>query len=82
MYLECTCIGIGIERWNRLMKGSKPLNYKWLKQRIKKYLPELYDALCMDFYNPYEEQTRVTMTHYITSWSTLQSSISLKSKQQ
>jgi len=55
MYLECTCIGIGIERWNRLMKGSKPLNYQWLKRRIKKYLPELYDALCMDFYNPYDE---------------------------
>ena len=72
MYLECTCIGIGIERWNRLMKGSKPLNYKWLKRRIKKYLPELYNALCMDFYNPYEEQTRVTKTHYILVHSSIE----------
>ena len=72
MYLECTCIGIGIERWNRLMKGSKPLNYQWLKRPIKKYLPELYDPLCMDFYNPYENQTRVTRTHYILVHSAIE----------
>ena len=81
MELECTCIGIGIERWNRLMEGSKPLNYKWLKQRIKKYLPELYNALNMDFYNPYENQARVTKTHYILVHSAIEYFICKKQRQ-
>lgn len=72
MYLECTCVGIGIERWNQLMKGSKPLNYEWLRRKVKKHMPELYDALGMDYYNPYENQTRVTGTHYILVHSSIE----------
>ena len=72
MELECTCTGIGIDRWNQLMKGAKPLNYEWLKRRIKKHMPELYDALGMDFYNPYENLTRVTGTHYILVHSSIE----------
>ena len=72
MELECTCINIGIDRWNQLMKGAKPLNYEWLKRRIKKHMPELYDALGMDFYNPYENHTRVTGTHYILVHSSIE----------
>lgn len=56
MYLECTCVGIGMKRWNQLMKGSKPLNYEWLLRRIRKHMPDLYEALGLNFYNPYEEQ--------------------------
>jgi len=76
MYLECTCIGIGIERWNRLMKGNKPLNYEWLRRKVKKHLPELYDSLGLDYYNPYENQTRVTKTHYILVYSSIEYFIS------
>lgn len=76
MYLECTCIGIGIERWNRLMKGNKPLNYEWLRRKVKKHLPELYDSLGLDYYNPYENQTRVTKTHYILVHSSIEYFIS------
>ena len=76
MYLECTCIGIGIERWNRLMKGNKPLNYEWLRRKVKKHLPELYDSLGLDYYNPYENQTRVTRTHYILVYSSIEYFIS------
>ena len=65
MYLECTCSDIGIGRWNELMKGSRPLNYRWLVNRIKKNLPDLYTGLALDYYNPYCEQARVTKTHYI-----------------
>ena len=76
MYLKCTCIGIGIERWNRLMKGNKPLNYEWLRRKVKKHLPELYDSLGLDYYNPYEKQTRVTKTHYILVHSSIEYFIS------
>ena len=76
MYLECTCIGIGIERWNRLMEGNKPLNYEWLRRKVKKHLPELYDSLGLDYYNPYEKQTRVTKTHYILVHSSIEYFIS------
>ena len=76
MYLECTCIGIGIERWNRLMKGNKPLNYEWLRRKVKKHLPDLYDSLGLDYYNPYENQTRVTKTHYILVHSSIEYFIS------
>lgn len=76
MYLECTCIGIGIERWNRLMKGNKPLNYEWLRRKVKKHLPELYDSLGLDYYNPYENQTRVTKTHYILVYFSIEYFIS------
>ena len=76
MYLECTCIGIGIERWNRLMKGNKPLNYEWLRRKVKKHLPDLYDSLGLDYYNPYENQTRATKTHYILVHSSIEYFIS------
>ena len=72
MELECTCVDIGTDRWNRLMKGSRPLNYDWLVRRIKKHLPDLYEALGLDFYNPYCEQTRVTRTHYILVHSSIE----------
>lgn len=47
------------------MRGSKPINYDWLKNKVKKHLPQLYDALALDYYNPYGSQSRVTKTHYI-----------------
>ena len=72
MYLECTCIGIGMKRWNRLMKGARPLNYDWLVRRIRKHMPDLYEALGLNYYNPYEELTRVTKTHYILVHSSIE----------
>ena len=47
------------------MKGSKPLSYKWLVDRIKKHLPELYYDLGLEYYNPYEKQCRVNKRYYI-----------------
>lgn len=65
MYLECTCANITIDKWNELMKGAKPINYKWLVNKIKRELRYLYNELSLEFYNPYAEQCRVTETHYI-----------------
>jgi hypothetical protein len=65
MTLECTCVTISNDKWELLMKGSKPINYKWLVNKIKRELPSLYNDLRLDIYNPYGEQSRVTKTHYI-----------------
>ena len=65
MILECTCTNISIDKWNELMKGSRPINYKWLVNKIKRELRYLYDELSLEYYNPYETQCRVTKTHYI-----------------
>ena len=34
MYLECTCTQISADKWAELMKGGKPINYKWLVNGI------------------------------------------------
>ena len=72
MWLECTCADITKDQWDKLMKGSRPLNYKWLVKKIKKELPDLYRNLMLDVYNPYENWTRVTKTHYILVWSAIE----------
>lgn len=69
MYLESTCVGIGIDQWNELMKGARKCSYKRLVARIKKEIPDLYESLCLNFYNPWEDQCQQTKTHYILVWS-------------
>ena len=65
MYLECTCLTITTDRRNELMKNSKPIDYKWLVNKIWKEMPKLYNELALQYYNPYAGQCRVTETHYI-----------------
>lgn len=65
MYLECTCVDISLEQWNQLMKGARKCSYKNLLRRVKSEMRELYDGLCLDYYNPFWEQCKQTKTHYI-----------------
>lgn len=65
MYLECTCQDITKNRWDELMKGSRPIKYNWLVNKVKRELPKLYGELMLEYYNPYANQCRVTKTHYI-----------------
>ena len=66
MYYETNCTSCGsIDKWNELMRGARKCSYKRLVARIKKELPELYDELCLNFYNPWEENCQQTKTHYI-----------------
>lgn len=76
MTLECNCTQISKEEWEKKMKGSRPLSYKWLICRIKKHLPKLYYDLGLDFYNPYEEQCRVNKRYYILVHSAIEYFIS------
>ena len=72
MYLECTCQNITIDRWNELMKNTKPINYKWLVNKIKKEMPYLYKELSLQYINPYAGQCMVSKTHYILVHSSIE----------
>ena len=72
MKLECTCQDITKQEWDKLMKGRKPMSYQWLKKRIKRSLPHLYDELMLDYYNPFEGDTYRTKTHYILTHSAIE----------
>ena len=75
MRLQCTCKDITKQEWDKLMKGRRPMSYKWLKRRIKRSLPHLYDELMLDYYNPFEGDTYRTKTHYILTHSAIESFI-------
>ena len=72
MYYECSCADITSEEWKRKMKGSKPINYKWLVAKIKKHLPQLYDDLSLDFYNDFQDKCRVNRYYYIRVHSAIE----------
>ena len=65
MILECTCENISITRWNKLMSGARKASYKKLVAKIKREMPELYNALSLNLYNPWENDCKQTKTHYI-----------------
>lgn len=65
IYYETNCTSVNIEEWNLLMKGARKCSYQRLVTKIKKELPDLYRDLCLEFYNPFEEQCKQTKTHYI-----------------
>lgn len=72
MYYETNCACISIDEWNALMKGARMCSYRVLVKKIKKELPELYDNLCLNYYNPFESQCRQTKTHYILVHSAIE----------
>ncbi len=72
MYYETNCTEINMEYWKELMKNSKKCSYKRLVSKIKKNLPELYNALCLNFPNPYDSHCRQTKTHYILVHSAIE----------
>lgn len=72
MWLETTCENITIDKWNQLMKGAKPLSYKWLVAKIKKELPDVYTDLQLNLFNPYWKQCYTTKTHYVLTHSSIE----------
>lgn len=63
--LECDCTQISKRKWDKLMERSVKANGSQIRKLIKKFLPELYESLALDFYNPYESNSARTKTHYI-----------------
>ena len=72
MFLECTCADITIDKWEELMQNAKPVKYNKLLKLIKNNIPDLYDALALQFPNPYEDQASETKTHYILVHSAIE----------
>lgn len=63
--LECDCSQISQREHEKLYKGAKKANGSKIRMMIKKQLPNLYDYLALDFYNPFESQSVKTETHLI-----------------
>lgn len=68
--LECTCVGISQNRWDELMKGATRANHNLINKLVKRYLPNLYDDLCLEFMNPYHYYK--TKTHLILVHSSIE----------
>lgn len=68
--LECTCADINIGEWNRLMKGARRTDKKKLNALVKKEMPELYNALSLNLYNPYHYYQ--TKTHFVLVHSAIE----------
>lgn len=49
-----TCVGISIDEWDKYMEGTTKANGALIRKHIKEHLPELYESLGLNFYNPYE----------------------------
>lgn len=44
----------------------------WLVNKIKKHIPQLYEALALDYYNPYENKCGVNQDYYILVHSAIE----------
>lgn len=74
IFLECTCEGIGQNKWDELMEGSTRANKYNINRIIKNHLPEHYESFGFDikrlkelsWYNPYnyfKTETHLILVH-------------------
>jgi len=70
LILEGTCASFDIRKCEQLMAGATRANRPVLNQLVKKHLPELYRALSLDLYNPYDYFK--TKTHLILVHSAIE----------
>ena len=68
--LDCTCVGIGVDRWDELMQGATHANRAQIDSLVKLHLPELYEELMLNLYNPYDYYK--TETHLILVHSSVE----------
>lgn len=52
------CSSIELNEWEELMEGTTKANGELIRKHIKNHLPDLYDALALEFRNPYEHQSK------------------------
>jgi len=67
---NCTCISK--RKWDAYMDGAVKANGNKIRALIKKFLPDLYEELALQFHNPYEHQCKRTETHFIYVWSEIE----------
>ncbi len=51
-----TCVGITQTEWDNFMENTTKANGRQIRLLIKKFLPELYEDLALQYYNPYEHR--------------------------
>lgn len=68
--LEYTCVGISQRKWDKLMDGAVRADKQKINRLVKTHLPDLYENLCLDYYNPYNYYK--TSTHLILVHSSIE----------
>ena len=53
MWLEATCSGISLGQWERWMAGATRADHRLIDRLVRKHLPDLYEALSLNLWNPY-----------------------------
>ncbi|SQC36293.1 Uncharacterised protein [Helicobacter fennelliae] len=70
--LVATCSSIDSVSWKQLMRGKRKTSYSKLCNLIKDNLPHIYEALCLELFNPYSAFTFKTNTHFILTHSAIE----------
>lgn len=63
--LVSDCTSITLKQFDFLMEGAVKANGSKIRKMIKKQIPDLYESLALEFYNPYESNSKRTPTHYV-----------------
>ncbi len=63
IYLEHTCVEVSIRKWEELMSGHVRADKNKIDGLVKAHIPELYNNLSLNLYNPYDYYR--TSTHLI-----------------
>ena len=51
--LEATCTHINLTQWERWMEGATRADKRRIDGLVRKHLPDLYEALSLNLWNPY-----------------------------
>lgn len=72
MELYATCAELTCKQVNELLKDAVPTDYKTLVEKIKVQLPDLYEKLALEFYNPWEDACTETEKYYVLVHSAIE----------
>ena len=72
LYLDCTCVGISEFKFEELMEDAKPYSGSKIRELIKQFLPDLYNSLSLNLYNPFEKNCYITKSHLIYCHSAIE----------
>ena len=53
LWLEACCCDISLAQWERWMAGATRADHRQIDRLVQQHLPELYEALSLNLWNPY-----------------------------
>lgn len=74
--LECTCVNASKFRVERLMRGAVRADKRKINRLVRVLLPDLYEALALQYPNPYNYYR--TETHLILVWSGIEHFVKMR----